>query len=368
MDSIAEQAVCAAAAGEMPKFADGSINLQELFRQLAESVINAVMDVEAEEMCSASGNSRNGYRPRTLNTCVGTLNLRIPRFRKGSFFPDDILERYQRTDRALIAAVAEMYETGTSTRKVQRIAERMGIERLSKDQVSSIARSLDADVEELLERPLGDLAMPYVWLDATYVKCRREGHVSSTAIVTAIGCDADGWRHILGLAVVDTESYSSWKEFLERIRERGVEGVQLVTSDAHDGLRQAISEVFLGGCMAEVRRPPHEELHRGCRVEEPQEEGRQDHEAGVQGEGGRPGARPVPPGSGDARGMLPQGCRDLGGCGGRCPRLPGLPRDPLEAAQDKQRTPSAPTARSSAAQGPCRYSRQFALWSAWQGP
>lgn len=93
----------------MPKFADGSINLQELFRQLAESVINAVMDAEAEEMCSASGNSRNGYRPRTLN-------LRIPRFRRGSFFPDDILERYQRTDRALIAAVAEMYETGTSTR------------------------------------------------------------------------------------------------------------------------------------------------------------------------------------------------------------------------------------------------------------
>lgn len=246
MDSIAEQAVCTAAAGEMPKFADGSINLQELFRQLAESVINAVMDAEAEEMCSASGNSRNGYRPRTLNTCVGMLNLRIPRFRKGSFFPDDILERYQRTDRALIAAVAEMYETGTSTRKVQRIAERMGIDRLSKDQVSSIARSLDADVEELLARPLGGLDMPYIWLDATYVKCRREGHVSSTAIVTAIGCDADGWRHILGLAVVDTESHASWKEFLERIRERGVEGVQLVTSDAHEGLKRAISEVFLG--------------------------------------------------------------------------------------------------------------------------
>ena len=246
MDSIAEQAVCTAAAGEMPKFADGTINLQELFRELAESVINAVMDAEAEEMCSASGNSRNGYRPRMLNTCVGTLNLRIPRFRKGSFFPDDILERYQRTDRALIAAVAEMYETGTSTRKVQRIAERMGIDRLSKDQVSSMARSLDADAGELLARPLGDLAMPYLWPGATYVKCRRDGHVSSTAIVTAIGCDADGWRHILGLAVVDTESYSSWKGFLEKMRARGVEGVQLVTSDAHEGLKRAISEVFLG--------------------------------------------------------------------------------------------------------------------------
>ena len=195
MDSMAEQAVCTAAAGEMPRFADGTIDL----RELAESVIDAVMDAEAEEMCPASGNSRNGYRPRTLSTCVGTLNLRIPRFRKGSFFPDDILERCQRTDRALIAAVAEMYETGTSTRKVQRIAERMGIGRLSKDQASSMARSLDADVGELLARPLGDLAMPRLWLDATYVKCRRERHVSSTAIVTAIGCDADGWRRILGL-------------------------------------------------------------------------------------------------------------------------------------------------------------------------
>ena len=189
-----------------------------------------------------------------------TLNLRIPRFRKGSFFPDDILERCQRTDRALIAAVAEMHETGTSTRKVQRIAERMGTGRLSKDQVSSMARSLDADVGELLARPLGDLAMPCLWLDATYVKCRRERHVSSTAIVTAIGCDADGWRRILGLAVVDTEPYSSWKGFLEKMRARGVEGVQLVTSDAHEGLKRAISEVFLGAAWQ--RRAVH--LMRSC--------------------------------------------------------------------------------------------------------
>ena len=180
LDSIAEQAVRTAAAGEMPKFADGTINLRELFRELAESVINAVMDAEAEEMRSASGSSRNGYRPRTLSTCVGTLNLRIPRFRKGSFFPDDILERCQRTDRAPMAAVAEMHETGTGTRKVQRIAERMGIGRLSKDQASSMARSLDADVEELLARPLGDLAMPCLWPGATYVKCRRVWTVRSS--------------------------------------------------------------------------------------------------------------------------------------------------------------------------------------------
>jgi putative transposase len=210
-----------------------------------------------------------------------------------------------------------MYETGTSTRKVQRIAERMGIVRLSKDQVSSAARSLDADVEELLARPLGGLAMPYIWLGATYLKCRREEHVSSTAIVTAIGCDADGWRHILGLAVVDTESYSSWKEFLERIRSRGVEGIQLVTSDAHEGLRQAISEVFLGAawqrcavhlmrnCMATAGSRSLKK--RVAMIVKPVFRAKEADQV-----------RALPPCGRDTRGMLPQGGGDLGGDGGRC--------------------------------------------------
>ena len=114
-----------------------------------------------------------------------------------------MIERYQRVDRALVAA-AEMHATGT--RKVQRVAEKMGVSRLSKDQVSAIASSLDADIEDLCGRPLGGSPVPYVWLDATYVKCRREGRVASTAVVTAIGCDAGGWRRVLGVDVVDTES------------------------------------------------------------------------------------------------------------------------------------------------------------------
>jgi transposase-like protein len=230
----------------MPRFEDGCINLQELLRQLAESVVNEIMSAEADQLCEATKNSRNGYRERRLITCVGTLTLRIPKLRVGSFFPDDVLERYQRVDRAIVAAVAEMYATGTSTRKVQKIACAMGIERLSKDQVSAIAASLDSEVEELLARPLGGLRMPYLWLDATYLKCRREGRVASTAVVTAIGCDESGWRHVLGLGVVDTESYDSWLAFLRKVRERGVDGVQLVTSDAHDGLRRAIRETFQG--------------------------------------------------------------------------------------------------------------------------
>lgn len=220
--------------------------MQELLRQLAESVVNEIMSAEADELCASSGNSRNGYRERKLLTCVGTLTLRIPKLRRGSFFPEDVIERYQRADRALVAAVAEMYSTGTSTRKVQRIAEKLGVDRLSKDQVSSIAQSLDADVEELLGRPLGDAEMPYIWLDATYVKCRRDGHVASTAIVTAIGCDSRGWRHVLGISVVDTESYDSWLAFLQGLRARGITGTVLVVSDAHEGLKRAVQEVFQG--------------------------------------------------------------------------------------------------------------------------
>ena len=244
MESIAD--VTIAAATEMPRFGDGFINLQEALRQLAESVVNEVMSAEADQLCGATGNSRNGYRERKLTTCVGILNLRIPKLRVGSFFPDDVIERYQRVDRAIVAAVSEMSATGTSTRKVQKVAAAMGIERLSKDQVSSICEHLDSEVDELVGRPLGGMRMPYLWIDATYVKCRRDRRVASTAVVTAIGCDEDGWRHVLGLGVADTESYDSWLAFLRKVKARGVEGVALVTSDAHEGLKRAISEVFQG--------------------------------------------------------------------------------------------------------------------------
>ena len=153
----------------MPRFDDGAIDMQELLRRLAEQVVNAVMDAEADQLCGGGANSRNGYRERSLATCVGTLTLRIPKLRSGSFFPEDVLERYQRVDRALVAAVAEMYATGTSTRKVQRVAEKMGVSRLSKDQVSAIASSLDADIEDLCGRPLDGSPVPYVWLDAVSV-------------------------------------------------------------------------------------------------------------------------------------------------------------------------------------------------------
>ena len=129
----------------MPRFDDGAIDMQELIRRPAEQVVNAVMDAEADQLCGGGANSRNGYRERSLATRVGTLTLRIPKLRTGSFFPEDVTERHRRVDRALVAAVAEMYATGTSARKVQRVAEKMGVSRPSKDRVGATASSLDAD-------------------------------------------------------------------------------------------------------------------------------------------------------------------------------------------------------------------------------
>lgn len=229
----------------MPRFDDGMVNIQELIRIMAESLVNEIMDAQAEDAC-ADGNQRNGYRERSLTTIVGTINLRIPKLRRGSYFPDDLLVRYSRVDRAVIAAVSEMVTNGVSTRKVERVATQMGIERMSASQVSRICETLDATVADLQQRDLSEVTYPYIWLDATYIKCREGGHVSSCALVTAIGAGADGYRRLLGLDAIDTESYAGWLAFLRSLRERGVNSVLCVTSDAHEGLRRAIEEVFPG--------------------------------------------------------------------------------------------------------------------------
>lgn len=138
MESIAEAPLTAQVTpGLLPRFQDGAVNLQELLRQLAEPIVNEIMDAEADQMCG-EGNSRNGYRKRKLLTCVGTLTPGVPKLRQGSFFPEDVLTRYQRVDGALVAAVAETCTTGTSTRKVQKIAQKLGIDRLSRDQVGAM--------------------------------------------------------------------------------------------------------------------------------------------------------------------------------------------------------------------------------------
>ena len=174
----------------MPRFDDGAIDMQELLRSLAEQVVNAVMDAEADQLCGGGANSRNGYRERSLATCVGPLTLRIPKLRTGSLFPDGVIERHRRADRALVAAVAEMYDTGTSTRKVQRVAEKMGVPRLSKDQVSAIASSLGADIEELCARSLdGSPSRTPTWASsarsARSSRALRGSAAQSTSCATA---------------------------------------------------------------------------------------------------------------------------------------------------------------------------------------
>ena len=246
-----------AAMAEIPRFDDGMVNIQELIRIMAESLVNEIMDAQAEDAC-ADGNQRNGYRERTLVTSVGAINLRIPKLRRGSYFPEDLLVRYSRVDRAVIAAVSEMVTNGVSTRKAGRVAASLGIDRMSASQVSRICGALDEIVADLQGRDLSDVAFPYVWVDATYVKCRDGGHVSSCALVTAIGAGSDGYRRLLGLDAVDTESHAGWLAFLRSLRERGVGGVLCVTSDAHEGLRRAIEEVFPGAawqrCVAHLMR------------------------------------------------------------------------------------------------------------------
>lgn len=230
---------------EIPRFDDGMINIRELIRAMAESIVNEIMDAQAEDMC-AEGNQRNGYRERKLITSVGSICLRIPKLRRGSYFPEDLIERYSRVDRAVIAAVSEMVTCGVSTRKVERIAHTLGVERMSASQVSRICESLDAVVEDMQTRDLSDTEFPYLWLDATYVKCRDGGHVSSAAVVTAIGCGSDGYRRLLGIDAIDAETYAGWHAFLLSLKKRGVAGVACVTSDAHEGLKRAIQEVFSG--------------------------------------------------------------------------------------------------------------------------
>lgn len=242
MDKIHE---IAAGGAQMPRFDDGMVNMAELIRVMAESLVNEIMDAQADEACEA-GNQRNGYRERRLTTSVGTINLRIPKLRAGSYFPEDLIERYSRVDRAVIAAVSEMVTNGVPARKARRVAQSMGIDRMSASQVSRMCSSLDDAVADLQERDLSDVKYPYIWLDATYIKCRGDGRVQSTALVTAIGAGSDGYRRLLGLDAIDTESYDGWKSFLLSLRARGVDGVICVTSDAHEGLKRAIQEVFPG--------------------------------------------------------------------------------------------------------------------------
>lgn len=196
------------------------------------------------ERSASRTNHRNGTRPRRFDTRLGTFDLQVPRLREGGYMPP-FLEHRSRSEKALTALVLQAIISGVSTRKIEKLAAQLGVASLSKSQASSLCDELDERVVQFRERRLSG-KYPYLMLDALYEKVRIDGKVVSQAVVVAYGVNVDGKRELLGVDVVETESYESWSEFLKKLLERGLRGVKLVISDAHGGLVKAIAVVMNG--------------------------------------------------------------------------------------------------------------------------
>jgi putative transposase len=233
----------------------------DFMREAMPFVLQALVELEATQVIGAGRyersdtrtTHRNGTRSRLLSTKAGDVELAIPKLREGSFYPS-LLEPRRRIDRALWAVIMEAFVHGVSTRNVDDLVTALGIDAgVSKSQVSRICAELDAAVGEFRERRLDHLEFPYVFLDATYVKAHEGAHVVSKAIIVATGVAADGNREVLGLAVGDSEDATFWIAFLRNLRARGLAGVRLVISDAHQGLRAAIDKVMVGAAWQRCR-------------------------------------------------------------------------------------------------------------------
>ena len=235
---------------EALKAADVSDRIREasqtIYQALIDAELTAVIGAAPFERTEERLAQRNGARLRTLSTTAGDLELRIPKLRSGSFFPS-LLERRRRVDQALFAVVMEAYLHGVSTRKVDDLVKALGADSgISRSEVSRICKDLDAEVASFRDRSLSEAAFPYVFLDATYCKARVGRRVCSQAVVIATGVSADGRREVLGFDVGDSEDGAFWTSFLRGLKARGLHGVRLVISDAHEGLKGAISSVLLG--------------------------------------------------------------------------------------------------------------------------
>ena len=224
----------------------------DVLRESVALVVREVMEAEVAQRAGAGWYEhsperaayRNGYREREWDTRVGTLELAIPRLRAGSYLPS-FLEARRRCEQALVAVVQEAYVNGVSTRKVDRLVEQLGVASMSKDQVSRLCGLLDEQVRVFRERPL-EGRYPYLWLDAKVEKVREPGGVRQKALVIAYAVHETGRREVIGLDVGESETEAFWREFLRGLRARGLTGVQLVVSDAHEGLKNAIGKVM--GC------------------------------------------------------------------------------------------------------------------------
>ena len=233
----------------------------DLMRQMLTTFINALMSAEAEAVCGAEYgqaspdrvNSRNGYRHRDFDTRTGTLDVAIPKLRTGTYFPDWLLERRRRAEAALTSVVATCYLLGVSTRRMEKLVESLGITRLSKSQVSIMARDLDEQVEQFRTRPLDAGPYTFVAADALVLKVREGGRVANVHALLATGVNKDGHREILGLQVTSAEDGAGWLGFFRDLTARGLTGVKLVTSDAHAGLVAAIGATLPGATWQRCR-------------------------------------------------------------------------------------------------------------------
>ena len=231
--------------GLLEKSSDAS-----LLREMIGFAAQRLMELETDGLCGAAHgerspdriNQRNGFRNRDWQTRAGSVELRIPKLRKGSYFPG-FLEPRRSAEKALTAVIQEAYVQGISTRSVDELVQAMGCSGISKSQLSRLCGEIDERVQAFLHRPIeGD--WPYLWLDATYVKVRDQGRIVSVAVTVAVAVNTDGRREVLGLAVGPSEAETFWIEFLRSLARRGLRGVKLVISDAHEGLKAAITRVL----------------------------------------------------------------------------------------------------------------------------
>ena len=222
----------------------------DIVREMIGFVAQRLMDLDVANRCGAAHgersdertNSRNGYRERSWDTRAGTVALRIPKLRAGSYFPP-FLEPRRTAEKALAAVIQEAYVQGISTRSVDDLVQAMGMSGISRSQVSRLCAEIDERVQTFLQRPIeGD--WPYLWIDATYLKVREAGRIVSVAAIIAIGANTDGRREVLGMQVGASEAEPFWTEFLRSLMRRGLRGVKLVISDAHEGIKAAVTKVL----------------------------------------------------------------------------------------------------------------------------